>query len=60
MGGSGDFFESADCVLMFDCYAVSDVTLQAKLAALSLFFLTYLLEHSLTLSSSFFLPLCVR
>lgn len=36
MGGSGDFFESADCVLMFDCYSVSDVTARAKAIAAAL------------------------
>lgn len=30
MGGAGDYFGVADCVLRMDCYAASDATAQAK------------------------------
>jgi predicted ABC-class ATPase len=29
VGGSGDYFEVADCVVMMDCYAPKDVTTEA-------------------------------
>ena len=36
MGGSGDFFDVADCVIRLDCYNVSEVTAQAKAIAAEL------------------------